>query len=53
MEIFIKAIIVFVATLLWLFGVSYPIRNNNKNAKEETFCAFLFTIALLMWLINK
>ena len=53
MEIFIKAIIVFVATLLWLFGVSYPIRNNNKNAKGETLCAFLFTIALLIWLINK
>ena len=53
MEIFIKAIIVFVATLLWLFGVSYPIRNNNKNAKEEMLCSFLFTIALVIWLINK
>ena len=53
METFIKAIIVFIASLLWLFGISYPIRNNNKNAKEEMFCAFLFTIALIIWLINK
>ena len=50
METIVKAVLILFVTVMCLMGISYPIRNNNKDAATETLCGILFVIAVWFWL---